>query len=328
VTLLLDHVADFYRRYPGDPLSFFTRIKAQKTPLPAGARLTARLPLTTRPTAYRALVGEFGAPQVAVTPRETFVVWTLDRAMRAGDTLEFQIETEIMSSDSDFKIESAAWLTEANAPTPLARASVTVAVAAQGRYLQHLPSLYADDELMGHFLMLFESFWKPIDQQIAQLEHYFDPGLTPPGFLPWLAQWINLTLDERWPEAKRRQLLRNAMRLYRQRGTRAALQTHLEIYTGARPHIAEHGSNNFRLGSQARLGPGVALGTINQPHAFTVTLQLPPVAAPKGTPKREIERLEEERRKTIVAIIEAEKPAHATYTLRLDALAGIEGRLP
>jgi hypothetical protein len=95
------------------------------------------------------------------------------------------------------------------------------------------------------------------------------------------------------------------MALYRRRGTRAGLQEYLEIYTGEKPRIVEHGARNFRLGRDARLGRDLALGTRNQPHTFTVSLRLPSLP----------ERREQERCRTIRAIVEAEKPAHTAYTL-------------
>jgi phage tail-like protein len=188
--------------------------------------------------------------------------------------------------------------------------SVVVAVFAQGGYLEYLPALYHRDELMGRFLMLFESFWSPIAGQIDQLPLYFDPRMTPPDFLPWLASWLDLALDERWPEERRRLLLRSAAALYRKRGTRQGLQRYLEIYTGEKAEIVEHRANNLRLGEQARLGPGVALGVANVPHTFTVVLSLPDDGAEKAECLHMIE-----------AIIEAEKPAHTSYTVRVEGAA-------
>jgi phage tail-like protein len=194
-------------------------------------------------------------------------------------------------------------------------ATVAIAVAVKARSLDYLPAVYHEDDLMGRFLMLFESFWTPIEQQIDSLSYYFDPRLTPPDLLPWLASWIDLVLDERWPEHKRRRLLRSAVPLYRKRGTRQGLVEYLEIYTGQRPRIIEHRAHNLRLGPEARLGPGIALGTVNRPHTFTVILRLPPIS-----PSQEEERARQEleRQHKIEAIIEAEKPAHTAYNLHLE----------
>ena len=196
-----------------------------------------------------------------------------------------------------------------------AEETAAIAVSAKGRYLKYLPALYQDDELMARFLMLFESFWAPIEGQIDHLAFYFDPRMTPSDFLPWLASWLDLELDERWPEERRRQLIRSAVSLYRKRGTRRGLEEFLEIYTGERPQIVEHRARNFFLGADGLLGPGSALGRDNVAHTFTVTVRLPP--AP-GEDEEERTRHERERRRIIRAIIEAEKPAHTGYELRVE----------
>ena len=54
-------------------------------------------------------------------------------------------------------------------------------------------------------------------------------------FLPWLATWIALVLDEEWDEDKRRRLLGEAMELYQWRGTVYGMKRYLEIYTGLGP---------------------------------------------------------------------------------------------
>jgi phage tail-like protein len=241
------------------------------------------------------------------------VLWTLDRAAAAGEGFEFKVHCLVAPTGRDLELECAALLIERPAdsrePAVLAARSVSIAVAAKGRYLQHLPAIYQEsDEFMGRFLMLFESFWAPIVERIDVLPHYFDARTVPPDLLPWLASWVNLVLDERWPEAKRRRLLQSAVSLYRRRGTKAGLQDYLEIYSDVRPRILEQGGQNFRLGPGARLGRDMALGTTNQPHTFQVVLPLP--AAVAADPRQA-----EEQRRIIAAIIAAEKPAHTAYTL-------------
>ena len=79
--------------------------------------------------------------------------------------------------------------------------------------------------------------------------------------------------------------------------------------------IVEHTARNFRLGPTTLMGPNIALGTSNQPHAFTVILRLPPGGGPDPAKARQ----ELERR--LAAVIEAEKPAHTVYTLRIETAA-------
>jgi phage tail-like protein len=342
--LTVAHVADFYRRYPGETVTFYTRVKVLR-PLP-GYRLSVSLPPGLEMAAYQAPPAH-GDELPQIVQREDggrAVVWHLEGPLEPGTRYEYQVQAAVKPTQQDTTYQSRAVVAWKNdglqdnpdqeamrrgtlaQPThpgqlPAAATSVAettcVAVVAKGRYLKYLPALYADDELMGRFLMLFESFWAPIERTIDQLPFYLDPRTAPPDLLPWLACWLDLVLDERWPEEKRRRLLRSAVTLYRKRGTRQGLREYLEIYTGQMPMILEHRAHNFRIGPDARLGPGIALGTQNVPHTFAVVLRLPPIRAQDG---RAVEQQEDERCHMIERIIEAEKPAHTAYTLRIETL--------
>jgi phage tail-like protein len=265
-------------------------------------------------------------PQVALDEGVSHLVWNIRGRIRAGTQYEFQVEARVIPTHEDQALKGRAAVSaigERSTPSPDAQEtsfsdeeSVTIAVSAKGHYLNYLPALYHKDELMGRFLMLFESFWKPVKSQIEHVPYYFDPKFTPPDFLPWLASWLDLVLDEHWPEGRRRLLIRSAAALYRERGTKRGLQRYLEIFLGDKVEIVEHRANNFRLGAEGRLGPGIALGTINVPHTFTVILpspSVPPLADEAGRAREEMER-----RRIMEAIIQTEKPAHTGYSLRYE----------
>jgi phage tail-like protein len=315
--LTVSHVADFCRRHPGETVTFFTRVEVA-APL-AGFTLRITVPPGLNLGDYRSLDDPDRAlPLVTWDDGANHLIWEVETESRTAAQYEYQVEARVAPTQTDLVLESRARVTaEVNGEALIGdEETTTLAVSAKGEYLKYLPAVYQDDDLMGRFLMLFESFWAPIEQQIDSLPLYFDPRLTPPEFLPWLASWIALVLDERWPEHKRRRLLRSAASLYRKRGTRHGLAEYLEIYTGVRPRIVEHRANNFILGPEARLGLGVALGTVNVPHTFTVLLRLPPVRAEGGEEERAQQELE--RRHKIKAILDAEKPAHTAYDLRLE----------
>lgn len=307
--LAVAHVADAPRHYPGEPLSLFTRVDAL-APLPGGFQLQVSLPpnLTIGATRASPSHGE-GLADLLVVSGERYIFWQVSRPVAAGERFEYTAETVIAMSDQDVQLESTA---VASASPARVQETAEVHVRAQGSYARHLPTIYQSDELMGRFLMLFESFWGPIEQQVNSLHYYFDPRLTPPEALPWLAQWVDVALDERLTQAQQRHLLSTAAAHYRKRGSRQGLMEILEIYAGVTPTIIEHTARNFQLGPTALMGPNIALGTSNQPHAFTVILRLPPPASESAG--RDLER-------RLAAIIEAEKPAHTLYTLRIDTAA-------
>jgi phage tail-like protein len=322
--LSISHIAERNRCYPGDTITLYTRVDVRR----AAAGLTTRvtLPDGAEPGRYAASPshGE-RVPDLVYINDERFLVWTIEGDVTAGTRLDYEVQIAVCQTEHDLTLDSEAIATLAPLRGAVrvsgdesAKETASVIVEAKGHYLKYLPAIYSEqDELMGRFLMLFESFWKPIEQQIDHIPYYFDPDFIPGELLPWLAAWVDLTLNDNWPEEKRRRLIREAVFLFRKRGTKVGLAEYLEIYTGSRPQIIEHRAHNFVLGMSARLGPGVALGRLNTPHTFTIKLQLPPMA--NGS-EIDTHRLEWERRRTIEAIIESEKPAHTTYTLDLEVL--------
>jgi phage tail-like protein len=102
----------------------------------------------------------------------------------------------------------------------------------KSRYLDYLPAIYAgpDNAYLGKFLLPFEQVLTDFEDLLAVIDRYFAPALTAPDFLPWLAQWVALVLDENWDEPKRRQLIADALELHRLRGTVAGIRRYLQIY--------------------------------------------------------------------------------------------------
>jgi phage tail-like protein len=184
------------------------------------------------------------------------------------------------------------------------------------RALNQLPAIYHDaldrleeeendDQMMpffARFLRGFDDALEPLERLLPVLHRYFGPYSTPSEFLPWLACWVALVLDENWPEMRRRRLIAEAFELYRWRGTRHGLLRYLEIYAGVRPEINDQPFRGWRLGTDARLGVNTVLGDVAD-HTFVVTLAVPDPAAINEQIVRDI--------------IQSEKPAHTGYSLRI-----------
>lgn len=306
------HVADFSRRYPGENVTFFTRVDVQQAI--AGFTLRIAVPDGLALGDTRAIPNPDGClPQLVFLDGARYLIWTLKHDLQGGERYEFQLEATVAPTAKPLAVSSRAVVLVAdrsNGDAPQVQAETsTVEVSPKGRLLRYLPALYTEqDEFMGRFVMLFESFWYPIEDRINNVHDYLDPKLAPPDLLPWLATWVDLVLDEKWPEEKRRKLLSAMVALYRQRGTRRGLQQYLEIYTGQQAHIVEHRAHNFQLGKITRLGPSAALGKRNVSHTFSVTLNLPAL---------ENEEQRKERQRKIEGIIESEKPVHTAYTLTI-----------
>jgi phage tail-like protein len=313
--LTIAHVASAGRCYPGETVTFFTRVDAH-VPLPGGLTVQVSLPdnLTVGATRASAAHGD-GLPDLLVLEGARYLYWKVARPVDAGEQFEYTAEAKVAPADQDLLVESVALSSAPGQPAVRTQEALTLLVEAKGHYLRHLPSLYQSDDLMGRFLMLFESFWGPIEQQINNLHYYFDPKMTPPEALGWLSEWLDLGLDQRLSEGQQRQLLGMAAAHYRKRGSRQGLIESLLVYTGVTPTIIEHTARNFVLGPEARMGSNIALGSSNRPHAFTVILRLPPPDGPDP------EKAQRDRQRQIAAIIESEKPAHTVYSLRIETAA-------
>jgi phage tail-like protein len=166
-------------------------------------------------------------------------------------------------------------------------------------YLQYLPAPYQGDRFMGRFLLIFESILAPIERTIDNGASYFDPRVTPVEFLPWLASWLGLELDENWPLERRRELVARGAELLRIQGTRRGLREHLAIYAGRTPLIIEN-TSGARLGQDSVMGINARIGE-PLPHTLDIT-----VLADRPLDER-----------VVRGIIETHTPAHVAYTLTM-----------
>lgn len=111
-------------------------------------------------------------------------------------------------------------------------------------YLRYLPAIYQEDpvskDFLERFLSIFETAFYDLETEISHVFRYFDPDTSPQNFLIWLASWLNVALEEDWPEDKKRYFIKRASELYRLKGTLAGIEELIKIYTGKKPLILEH----------------------------------------------------------------------------------------
>lgn len=128
------------------------------------------------------------------------------------------------------------------------------------RYIPYLPGVFQKkDSHLRKFLAPVETTLSEFDAILDAVDSNFAPGLaSDDGFLPWLATWVALTLDEEWEEVKRRRLISQAVELYRWRGTVQGLKRYLTIYTELEPEqieIAEaRWPGGMQIGVASRIG--------------------------------------------------------------------------
>lgn len=187
-------------------------------------------------------------------------------------------------------------------------------VRAHSLYLNYLPVLYREVDFIGRFLKIFEETFEPAYHSLEAMWANLDPLTAPQTLLPFLAYWVSWPIDARWDLPQQRRLIKRAVEIYRNRGTRRGLILYLHLYTGlplddhiaqeAGKHISisDHFGRGFVLGAE-HLGQGTVLGG-GRPFHFVVRLR-------EQRPNQVNERL-------VRLIIEQERPAFCTYDLFIE----------
>lgn len=157
-----------------------------------------------------------------------------------------------------------------------------------------LPAVYQEDDLLQRFATAFDEALAPLFLTLDTLECYVDPGLAPPDFLDWLAEWVGVEVDDVWSVQRRREVVAGAARSYRRRGTAAGVAEALRLMVDGRVSVEESGASAW---SDV---PGGALPGSPQCQLL-VTVH---VADPGSVDRARLDRM-----------IAAISPAHVPHTL-------------
>ena len=309
------HVADFYNRYPGEEVNLYTIVSYDERL--SGASLSVALPEGLQMIDFSISGKDIQLDSYVRDLTEGQVVdLHFGTSNNSGEQIEIITRARVMDTLRLVYLVSIAELKNKQGEL-IASESVRLAIHPWGAYINYLPEIYHGNDFLGRYLMLFESFWKPINHQINQIDLYFDPDFTPSAFLPWLASWLGVTWDDSLPENRKRKLLQLAVSLYQRRGTKSALEDYLQVYSEGEIEVIEHRSQNFVLGHGTKLGSAIALGNQNLPHTFSVNINVDEEEVrrmefnnPSQNTEKYVQKLEE--------IIEHQKPAHTAFSLNLD----------
>ncbi len=172
-------------------------------------------------------------------------------------------------------------------------------VAVRTRIGQMLPAMFHDDDMAQRWCAGLDDVLAPVPATLDSFWAYLDPKIAPLDFVEWLAGWVGLDLDQTWDEARRRELVASAHRLYDARGTVRGLSELIELYTGVRPDIEDSGGVSWSAVPDEPL-PG------NADNAIVVRLA---VADPDRIDRARLDDL-----------VETSKPAHVVHRLVIDAV--------
>ncbi|WP_319549551.1 phage tail protein [Desulfogranum marinum] len=199
--------------------------------------------------------------------------------------------------------------------------------------LRRLPRLYSRDkttaDFLGRYLSIMEGSMREIDLRAIYRHILLDPDATPQEVLPWLAGFIGMTLDERWPLNARRTLIRNGVWLFRYRGTVTGLKRFIEIYLCRSIEIVEHfkvsGLGGAIVGeadalaSRAVLGAGFRVGgNVGHTEAVSVNEETIEDAFESHAHRFSIVipiSLDQEKKEVIKHILDLHRPCHTMYDI-------------
>lgn len=195
----------------------------------------------------------------------------------------------------------------------------------ENQLLQYLPEVFQEDHATRDFLLAFEKILlsridvgetadkintdellnnlQGLEQILDDLARYFTPGTNsengaPDEFLPWLSQWVALSLrwditsDQGTNNARRREFIAEMAQLYRYRGTKKSMQKLLAIFSQA-------DEKDVHIDDEVE----------DKPYFFRILLPLEEFK--DSDHKKEFER----RMELAHSVIRLEKPAHTYYQL-------------
>jgi len=169
----------------------------------------------------------------------------------------------------------------------------------------NLPAIYRAGGTQGfvyRLVSLFGEILAAVEEAVDGIHNHLSPLRAPAEFLPWLASWVALVLDETWPIDKRREHISKAVELYRWRGTIRGIKTFVEIYTGMVPDIIEDFRSGWQIGVRSTIGVDTKIYELREDvHSFSVVVH------------SQVELTPEQKQK-VMGIVELQKPAHTKVT--------------
>lgn len=163
------------------------------------------------------------------------------------------------------------------------------------RYLRGgLPAIYQEDDFAMRLVGAFERVLDPIVAILDNLPGHFSPELAPLDILDLCTQWLGIERNESQPSPQVRALVRRAAELGRLRGTRAGVELALSLNFPELPLRVEDKG-------------GVA---------WSIDGKLPAAAPPSFVVYCD-EPISRDVAATISHVIEAVKPAHVAFKLRV-----------
>lgn len=222
-----------------------------------------------------------------------------------GNQLNFRGCLSIYASQS---------LNQGSSPYPIQESNFELNVRPRSNYTAFLPIVYQEVDYIHRFIKIFEQAFEPVVNSFSSMWAHLDPLTAPQALLPFLAHWVDWSIDAQLDLNHQRRLIRRAVEIYRCRGTRKGLRFYLHLYTGLPLDEQIDREEDKSICITEPFGQGCVFGLAyvgedaviggGKPYHFDVRL--------RAQPNRPIDE------QLVRRIIDQEKPAFCSYSLRIE----------
>ena len=109
-------------------------------------------------------------------------------------------------------------------------------------FVTYLPEIYQTGDsgrFLERYLAVFQTIHEDMNQRIREVPDLLDVDSTKGEYLTWLAGWLHIAGSYMWSENQLRLLMKNALSLYKKRGTREGILEFIRLYTGGEAYLVE-----------------------------------------------------------------------------------------
>ena len=205
-------------------------------------------------------------------------------------------------------------LNQGSSLEPIQESNFELNVRPRSAYTALLPIVYQEVDYIHRLIEIFEQAFDPVVNSFSSMWAHLDPLTAPQALLPFLAHWVDWSIDDQLDLTRQRRLIRRAVEIYRCRGTRKGLRFYLHLYTGLPLDEQIDREEDKSISITEPCGQGCVFGIASvgkdaiigggKPYHFDVRL--------RAQPDNPIDE------HLIRRIIEQEKPAFCSYSLRIE----------
>lgn len=110
-------------------------------------------------------------------------------------------------------------------------------------FVEYLPEIYKEgqekDCFFQRFIGIFQSIYTDLEDKIDFTPLSFDVDRTSREFLNWIGDWLSVQYADIWGEKKLRKIIKEAVKIYKLKGTKKSISKIVQEYAGVDPIIVE-----------------------------------------------------------------------------------------